>query len=519
MKNFFDPPNVYLVGAGPGDPELLTLKGKRLLQTADVVIYDQLANPELLNGVSPQAEKINVGKQAGRHTLPQEKINRLLLQKAQSGKRVVRLKGGDPFVFGRGGEEAEYLAENGCRYEIVPGVTSATAVPAYAGIPVTHRQLTSTVTFITGHEATGSSRLNWAQLAPGPGTLVFLMGLGNLPEIVQNLIQFGRPPQTPAAVISHGTHNDQRTVLGTLTEIVEKVHQASLKTPAIIIVGEVVALRKTLQWFENRPLFQQRVLVTRAEEQSEEFAALLRKAGAVPIRCPLIRIQPRPFLSEFFALLEKNSFYSWMVFTSVNGVKIFFDALFQAGKDVRMLGPVRIAAIGGKTAKALKKYGLQADVTPSVYRAEALAEALIEHLQPQEKILLPRAAQTRDCLVQRLAAAGSSVDELALYETQVRTEQQEALFQLLPELNYITFASSSAVQAFCRLVHPETFREIQQKSVAEGKPIRIAAIGPITAQTAQDWGLTVDVVPIKYTLEHLVEAITEDVVQRQTNPQ
>lgn len=503
---------VYLVGAGPGDPELLTLKGRRLLSEAEVVVYDQLANEALLRLVPDAAEKIDVGKKAGRHTLPQDQINQLLVEKARTGKKVVRLKGGDPFVFGRGGEEAEYLLAHGCGYEVVPGVTSAVAVPAYAGIPVTHRSLTSTVTFITGHEAGEQSRLDWAHLARDTGTQVFLMGLGNLPRIAQNLMHFGRDAKTPAAVIAHGTHNDQQTVTGTLADIAAKVQQARLPTPAIIVVGEVVRLRETLHWLEKRPLFQKKVLVTRAEEQAEALAQALRARGAVPLVCPLIAIRPRKVAPQIWQQIQAGV-YSWLIFTSVNGVRLFGEALWSAGLDARSLGSCRIAAMGEKTAQALQGLGLRADIVPQVYQAETLADALLCEVGPGERILLPRASKTREVLTQKLREAGCETEELPLYDTEIVRENAARLRQLLAEADYVTLASSSAVQAFFACVSPQEYAQIQADRPPEKGKLRMAAIGPITAASLEKEGVQAEIVPQKYTLEALIEAMENNKVQ------
>ena len=506
-------PQVYLVGAGPGDPGLFTLKGRKLLQQADVIIYDHLANPELLAWSRPGAEKIDVGKQAGHHTLPQEQINQLLVQKAEQGSMVVRLKGGDPFVFGRGGEEAEYLRQHQMPYEVVPGVTSAIAVPAYAGIPVTHRNMASMVTLITGHPSQGRERLDWKHLAENDGTLVFLMGLGNLSVIAENLIKYGKNPATPAAVISHGTHNDQRTVSACLAEITGRVQQAGLSAPAVIVIGEVVSLRESLQWMEKRPLFGKKVLITRSEEQAGEFAGALRKKGAVPQICPLISIEPRDIHDEFQKFIREKSSWQWLVFTSVNGVQLFFKELFFQGQDVRLLAGCRIACIGEKTASALKNYGLRADIVPEVYQAEALAEALKQVLAPGDKVLLPRASKARRILARKLQDFGCQVCEWALYDTRAVKENQSKLPAYLYECDYLTFASSSAVQAFFQCLSAEDWQEIQYRRSQQGKSsIRTACIGPVTARTAAEYGIQADSIPSQYTLEEMLEAIEKDAV-------
>lgn len=493
-------PPVILVGAGPGDSGLLTLKGKAALEQAEVVIYDQLANPALLDFAPETAEKIDVGKHAGNHTLPQAEINALLLKKAQEGKRVVRLKGGDPFIFGRGGEEAEFLVENGASYEVVPGVTAGAAVPAYAGIPVTHRAYTSAFTLITGHEAKKeTSSLNWESYAAGTDTLVFFMGLSSLPEIAEKLMQFGKDPATPAAVIANGTRGDQKTVAGTLQDIAEKVQKENLPTPALIVVGDVVRLREKLMWREKQPLFGKKVLVTRAKEQAAEFSAKLRALGAEAVECPVIRIERRTVLPQLEEFLSGEQSYDWLVFTSVNGVKAFFAALFARKKDVRVIGCVKIAAIGAATARALREYGLIADIIPAVYRAEELAEALAGVLSPGERVLLPRAFHTRPVLTERIRAAKCTAVELPLYDTITETENREKLTNLLPQMDYITFASSSAVKAFSELFGDEKLPEAT-----------LAAIGPITAETARELGYEITIIPTSFTLDALTQALAAD---------
>ncbi|MBW1992326.1 MAG: uroporphyrinogen-III C-methyltransferase, partial [Deltaproteobacteria bacterium] len=339
---------VYLVGAGPGDPGLITVKGLQLLHRAEVIIYDQLASPDLLTAARPEAQLIYVGKKAGAHALPQEDINRLLIDKAREGKTVVRLKGGDPFVFGRGGEEAEALAAAGIPFEVVPGVTAAVAVPACAGIPVTHRGLASLVTLVTGHEdpAKPESAIPWDILARTQGTLVFLMGVKNLAENCRRLLEGGRAPHTPAAVIQSGTLPDQRTVTGTLADIAAKAREADLRPPAVLVVGEVVALRERLNWWETRPLWGRVAVVTRTREQASALVELLAEAGARCLEVPTLEILPPEDFSPLDAALERLPEYDWIIFTSANGVKAFMARLFDRKLDVRALGQAKLAAIG-----------------------------------------------------------------------------------------------------------------------------------------------------------------------------
>ncbi|MEE8419194.1 MAG: uroporphyrinogen-III C-methyltransferase, partial [Dehalococcoidales bacterium] len=363
---------VYLVGAGPGDPDLISVKGVNCLKRADTVIYDRLLDERLLEMAPPGAERIYVGKAAGEHTLPQDKINRLLVDKGKEGKTVVRLKGGDPFVLGRGGEEGEALKQNGIPFEIVPGITSAVAVPAYAGIPVTHRGMSSSFAVITGHEEPGkeTSSINWENLATGVDTLVFLMGLKNLPEIAARLTEFGRPADTPVAVIKDGTRPGQVTVTGRLDNITDIVREARLTSPAIIVVGEVVGLREKLGWFDNRPLSGKRVLVTRARRQASALSKLLAEKGARPVELPAIDILPLQNTSELDGAILDLSNYDWIIFTSVNGVSAFWERLRELKLDSRALSGLKTGAIGPATAEALEAVGIIADFIPQTYTGE-----------------------------------------------------------------------------------------------------------------------------------------------------
>ncbi|MEE9610229.1 MAG: uroporphyrinogen-III C-methyltransferase, partial [Desulfatiglandales bacterium] len=395
---------VYLVGAGPGDPGLLTIKAKECIAQADVVIYDYLANQAFLNYADAEAELIYVGKKGGSHTMSQHDINALIVEKASSGLNVVRLKGGDPFIFGRGGEEAEELVESGVSFEVVPGVTSAIAVPAYAGIPLTHRDYTSTVAFITGHEdpTKEKSDIEWDKLSTAVGTLVFLMGVGNLPRIAESLMEHGRPPETPVAVIYRGTVPEQQTIVGTLQDIAERAQREKIKSPAIIVVGDIVNLRKELNWFENRPLFGRRVVVTRAREQASGFLATLSELGAECIEFPTIEIIPPSSWKHLDKAIHSLESYQWLLFTSVNGVKYFFQRLEALGKDVRDLKGIKIGAIGPKTAQAIHEKGIRLDLVPDEYRAEAVVEAFKKLETKAFRVLLPRAAQAREILPQEL---------------------------------------------------------------------------------------------------------------------
>ena len=497
---------VYLVGAGPGDPGLITVKGRKVLQKAQVVVYDQLASPELLKEAPADAEIIYVGKKAGAHALPQEGINQLLVDKALSGLTVVRLKGGDPFVFGRGGEEALALAEAGLSFEIIPGVTAAVAVPAYAGIPVTHRGLASLVTFITGHEdpTKEASAIPWDVLAKTQGTLVFLMGVKNLADNCRRLLEGGRPSETPAAVIEKGTTLEQRTVTGVLENIAAKTREAGIKPPAILVVGEAAGLRESLKWWETRPLWGKTAVITRTREQASALSALLAAAGARCLEVPTLEIGPPDDFTPLNQALESLAQYKWVIFTSANGVAAFMNQLFAQGKDVRALGGVKIAAIGPATAQALGEYGLRADVVPPAFKAEDLLAALSPHVSPGDKILLARAQVAREVLPNGLIRLGTQVDVAPVYQarqvTIIPPEAQTAFQE--GKVDILTFTSSATVHNFVALVGQERFR-------ASAKTAVVAAIGPITGNTLQEYGVTPQVQPEDYTIPALAAAIVE----------
>lgn len=506
QRSDMKPPIVYLVGAGPGDPGLITVKGRECIAAADVIIYDYLAAPALLKHAAAAAELVYVGKKGGEHTLPQEEINALIVAKARENKVVTRLKGGDPFVFGRGGEEAEVLADAGIPFEIVPGVTSAVAAAAYAGIPLSHRRLTATIAFVTGHEDPGKeeSGIDWAALAQGIGTLVFFMGVKNLPRIVAELTRHGRSPQTPVALVRWGTTAEQTTVSGTLGDIVERARRAGIKAPAIIVVGEVVGLRDRLQWFERRPLFGRRIVVTRTREQASDLVRALSGLGADCLEFPTIRIAPpddgRPLDR---ALAELKSF-DWIVFTSVNGVSRFFDRLFDSGRDVRAMGHLRTAAIGPATAERLKSFGLGSDLLPEDYRAESIIAAFRGRNIAGQSILLPRAQEARLVLPEELAAMGARVRDVAVYKTEPASGDRQTLITRLEtrSVDLITFTSSSTVKNFKALLPEARFAELTAGVAA-------ACIGPVTAQTARELGLDVRIEAQSYTIPGLCDAILE----------
>jgi uroporphyrinogen III methyltransferase/synthase len=497
---------VYLIGAGPGDPGLLTLKGRGLLESADVVVYDYLASEELLSFCRPGAEKIYVGKQGGEHTLSQAQISGLLVEKAREGALVARLKGGDPFIFGRGGEEAEVLWEAGVPFEVVPGVSSAVAAPAYAGIPLTHRRYASSVAIVTGHEDPDkdSSQIVWEHLARGVDTLVFLMGVKTLAETARRLLQEGRDPATPCAVVRWGTLARQRTVTGPLDGIAEAVRQAGLQAPAVLVVGDVVRLRDRLSWFEKAPLFGRRVVVTRSREQASELAERLRAAGADPIECPAISVGDPGDWQGCDAALDRLGSYDWTVFTSPNGVRFFLRRLLDTGRDIRDLRGPRIAAIGPGTAAALERLGVRVDLIPGEYRAEGLVEAFGGEAVRGKRFLLARAQEARDVLPRQLAQMGAAVDVAAVYRTVMPEGAGEAVRALLEggAVDVVTFTSSSTVTNFARMMGDAPLARLLQGVV-------VACIGPITAETAHAAGIQPSVVARTYTIEGLVAALVD----------
>jgi uroporphyrinogen III methyltransferase / synthase len=496
---------VYLVGAGPGDPGLLTLKGKECLEAADVVLYDYLANPVLLQYASSRAQRVYVGRRGRGQYQDQADINRLLIERAKEGNVVVRLKGGDPFVFGRGGEEAEAVAAAGIDFELVPGVTAAIAVPAYAGIPVTHRTLASTVTFVTGHEdpTKPGTLLEWPKLASTSGTLVFMMGMKNLPLIARQLLSEGRPSNQPVAAIRWGTKADQQTIVGTLGDIVAKVEAAHLEPPTVIVVGEVVRLRGQLNWFETKPLFGKRIVLTRAREQAREFSQLLAAYGAEPIEVPTIQIVPPANWQAIDDAVSRLSTYHWLIFTSVNGVRPFMDRLHTAGKDARALANLRLCAIGPRTAQELGTYGLTPDVVPAEFQAEGVIAALASVGIRGSRVLIPRAEVAREILPEQLRELGATVDVIPVYRTIAPAVDVAFLTQQLHDgqAAVVTFTSSSTVRNFVELLGG---RDAVSPLLAR---VVVACIGPITASTAKEYGLTVSVMPAENTVPSLAEAI------------
>lgn len=495
-----------MVGAGPGDPGLLTLKGRDCLAAADIVIYDYLANPTLLAFAPAVAERIYAGKQAGRHTLTQAEMNALLVDHGRQGKVVVRLKGGDPFLFGRGGEEAEALQAAGIPFEVVPGVSSALAVPAYAGIPVTHRGLASTLTIATGHEEPGKavSALDWPTLAAAD-TLVLLMGVGNLPEIVDNLRAAGRSSETPIALIRWGTRPEQEVASGTLGTIdaVLAARSQPLRPPAIIVVGDVVALRERLRWFDSDPLFGRRILVTRSREKASELSDQLRASGAIPVELPALSLAPAvsPELDDALTHLDR---YAWIVFSSSNGVTLTVQQLQALGRPLSDLAACKIAVIGPATAREAERLGLAVCYRPDAYVAEALAAGL--PAQPGDRVLLALAAAARPALREGLAARGVVADQVAIYTTVPGEADITALRTILDDgLAAATFASSLTVQHFADLTRLAGYAT---PAAALGSAV-VACIGPITAAAALEAGLRVDVTAAEHTIPSLVAALRQ----------
>lgn len=497
---------VFLIGAGPGDPGLITVKGLECVQRADVVIYDYLANERLLEHRRPDSELIYVGKQGGRHTLPQEEISSLIVRKAKEGKVVARLKGGDPFIFGRGGEEAEECVDHGVPFEVVPGVTAATAVPTYAGIPLTHRDHTASVAFVTGHEdpTKPESKLHWDKIATGIGTLVFFMGMKNLQSIVENLVSNGRSSSTPVAAIQWGTRTDQRVVRGTLSDIVRKVQEAKLGPPSIVVVGEVVGLRDKLNWYESKPFFGKRIVVTRSRDQASVFAEKLIDLGATPIEFPSIEVVPPSNWDELDAALRELASYQWLVFTSANAVRFFFQRLRELGMDIRALHGLKICAVGPKTAESLETFSLQADLIPEEFKAEGVIAALGGMSVKGVRFLIPRAKVAREIIPDKLRERGAEVTVATAYENVRPTTDVDRVRKLFQDgkISAVTFTSSSTVNNFVEMLGKSEYKPFM-------KGVAVACIGPVTAKTAEEYGMHVDVMPKDYTIPALVDAMAE----------
>ncbi len=498
------PGKVYLVGAGPGDPELITARGLRRLREADLVLYDALVHPDQLRAAPPNAELVFVGKRAGRASERQTSINRRMVDAANDGKTVVRLKGGDPYLFGRGSEEAEHLAAEGIEFEVVPGVPSPLAATAYAGLSLTHRDLASSVAYVTATESVekDASDHDWSRLATATQTLVIFMGMRKLDSLSRLLVEHGRPADTPAAVIQWASLPRQRTVVGTLADIHARAAKAGLGLPALTIVGEVVRLREQLRWFDTKPLFGKRVLVTRAVHQAGSMASLLRDEGAQPVLAPTIRLAPPEDPGPLRDAVTHLDSYDWVLFTSSNSVDAFFTTLSDAGLDPRALGATKVCVIGAKTEAALHRWGITADVVPEDARAEGVLETLRPHLGDGAKLLMPRAEVARELLPDSLREAGSTVDVVTAYRNvPPDSAEVERIRSLVDpgEVDAILFTSSSTVRNLHALLGPDATQRLNA--------LALFSIGPVTSATAEELGLIITATAAEATIESLVETL------------
>jgi len=470
---------VYLIGAGPGDPDLLTLKASKALKSADVIVYDYLSNNKLLEDCKPDAEYIYVGKQAANHAMKQEDINQLLAEKGKAGHTVARLKGGDPYVFGRGGEEAIELRKQGVRFETIPGITSAIAGPSYAGIPVTHRGVARSFHVMTGHFKDDYAEWDWEALTRLDGTLIFLMGIGNIPRITQALIESGKAADTPAAVIRWATYPIQKTVVGTLETLADDVEKAGIKPPGLIVVGPVVDYRDVMSTFENRPLFGQKIIVTRSRAQAGRLSGLIETMGAEVVELPMIEIEKQP-VAKWVNYIETLKSYTWIVFTSQNAVEAFMDGLYSTGVDARQLGHLKLASIGSGTAKALKAYGLMSDVVPKRAISEALAELMKENLTSGDKVLVPSGNLASDVLKTELSTI-CTVDMPVVYDTVIGKESADHLKEVLAgDVHGITFTSASTVRNFNAMI---------EKAGITWPASKCFSIGPKTSKVLNELGV------------------------------
>jgi uroporphyrinogen III methyltransferase/synthase len=495
------PGKVYLVGAGPGDPGLITVKGLRCLKEAQVVVYDRLLDPSLLQSAPDSAERIFVGKERGRQALTQEEINSLLVEGARQGNTVVRLKGGDPFVFGRGGEEALALAEHHIPFEVVPGITSAVAAASYAGIPLTHRKLASCFTVVSGSEdpSKPESAIPWDVLARTGGTLVVLMGWAAVGSIMQTLQQRGMSVDTPVALVQWGTWTKQRTVTGTLDKVVAKGQEAGLKPPVIAVIGPVVSLREHLRWFDARPLFGKKVLITRSRTQASSLRTMLEELGAQPVELPSVEIAPLEDYIQLDQAVACLGEFNWVIFASSNGVEAVFDRLYQQGRDARAFGKVTVGAIGPATAQALTSRGIVPDFTPSRSVSEEVVAELSNRDWRGVSVLLPGSDIGRDVLAQGLAELGARVERVAAYRTVTPQGASHQAHRILEQgMDVVTFTSSSTVRNLLDILDGD------KQHLEDGL---IACIGPITASTAQELGLRVDLMADEHTVEGLVQSL------------
>ncbi len=514
---------VYIVGAGPGDIGLLTIKGLKCLQKAEVVVYDFHLNAQVLNYVNHEAEFIYAGKRGGRHTMTQDEINQILIEKAKQGRNICRLKGGDPFVFGRGGEEAEALSKEGIEFEVVPGVSSAVAAPAYAGIPLTHRRYSSSLAIVSGYEdaTKKESSIDWSKLATGVGTIVFLMSIKNIEKVCRKLIENGRSPETPVAVIRWGTRPDQKTIVNQLKNISKSVKEKEIKPPAVMVVGDVVNLRRNLKWYEKKLLFGQRVLVTR--EHSGDFEPLA-ELGAEIIEFPTIKIMPPISWIALDAAIDRIESYNWLILTSINSVKFFFKRLFERDRDIRELKGVKICAIGTKTAGEVKKYGLKINLVPEEFNAEGLIKAFIAEYEAQTKtkwsteqglkgikFLLPRAEVGRSIFPDAIKELGGEIDVATAYRAVKPGVHGKRLKRFLKEgkISIATFTSAATFNNFMSIMDKDAHNLL--------KGVIIAVIGPVTAKAVETAGFEVNIMPRQATIEAMVREIIYWVANKPVN--
>lgn len=500
----------YLIGAGPGDPGLITVRGQEILKKTEVLIYDYLAGERLLDLVPEGAELIYAGKMGGiKHTHTQEEINEMLVDRVRAGKIVVRLKGGDPFIFGRGGEELEELVKAGLDYEAVPGVTSASAAATFAGVPITHRDCTSSVAFITGHERPDKKETSiaWDKISTGVGTLVFYMGIKNLPSITANLIKHGRDPKTPVAVVRWASMPFQRSVVGNLETIADIVKEEGIKPPALTIVGDVVNYRKKLDWYEGRPLFGKRIVVTRTREQASELVSLLSENGAYCLEHATISIHPPDSWVETDEAIANLQRFDWILFTSINAIHHFFKRLREKGKDCRDLHGVAIAAIGRVTADILLEHGISADLVPTSFTGDGLAAAMVDQGVEGKKILIPRALKARKVLEERLRSSGGHVVIAPVYQNVPPVYEGTVLREEIKkgEVDMVTFTSSSTVTNFVSMLNVSNNEELQDLL----QDVKIAVIGPVTAKTALSFGMTIAAQPESFTIVDMVDSIVD----------
>ncbi|MCX8131194.1 MAG: uroporphyrinogen-III C-methyltransferase [Clostridia bacterium] len=496
---------VYILGVGPGDYKLMTLKAAECIGKSDVIIYDRLVNSKVLKLAKDDAELIYVGKMPDCHAVPQDGINEILVSKAKEGKTVARVKGGDPFMFGRGGEEAEALYESGIEFEIVPGVTSAISVPAYAGIPVTHRDFCSSLHIVTGHEKPGreSSFIDYGVLSRLEGTLIFLMGVKNLQEICSNLIKHGKDKDTPVAVIANGTTLAQKTVSGTLETISGVVAEVGIKSPAVTVIGEVVGLREKLKWYQGGRLAGKRVVVTRSREQASKLAERINELGGETVELPTIKITGPQSYQEVDRTLDNLKNYQWLVFTSINGVEYFFRRMRERKLDIRSLCGIKLCAVGEATEAKLNEIGLSVDYVPERFTTSDLLEGLMERIMPGEKVLLARADIASKELSEGLGNRGVEFEDLTVYRTQLESMEKEEILRQLErkEVDYITFTSSSTVKNFVSIIGKENMNRVCG--------VKTVCIGPVTLRTAQEAGFAAAVMADVYTVEGLINKLVE----------